>query len=253
MTDFLAELKRRKVVRAAFVYAAAAFVILQAADLLANGLRLPGWVFPTITVLVVLGFPIMLVLAWTFDVTTGGVQRAAGPAGGSTPTWIGRGTLLGTGVLLGLGAVLASGWMVGPRPYGPAAVNGEPHASRAYVTATLVSDRVDVRMVADRFAVAPDGSAIVLVGMDAAGRRGLLLRLRGQVEPVLIAGASAGAHSPVFSPDGRWIAYMESDGLMKLELPDGNPVRIAEVTGHRLTWGGDDRIRTTVGGVVRPG
>jgi Tol biopolymer transport system component len=248
---WLAELKRRKVMRAAFVYAAAAFAILQAADLLASGLRLPQWVFPSITVLIVLGLPITLVLAWTFDVTSGGVQRAAGAARGSAPAWLGRGTLLGGGVLLGLGAVLASGWIAGARPAPHASADGEPHASRVYVSATLISERVDVRMVADRFAVAPDGSAVVLVGMDAAGRRGLLLRRRGQIEPVLIAGASEDSHSPVFSPDGRWLAYMESGGLMKLELPDGKPIRIATVAGHRMTWGRDDRLRTTSGGVVR--
>jgi Tol biopolymer transport system component len=248
MSSLLEELKRRKVVRAGLVYAAAAFVILQAADLLAGGLRLPDWVFPTITVLVVLGFPLTLVLAWTFDVTAGGMQR--GTTSNVEPAWLGRGTVLAAGVLLGFGAVLASGWIARPS-FRPLPTNVEPDASRAYVLATLVSERVDVRIVADRFAVAPDGSATVLVGVDAAGRPGLLLRRRGQLEPVLIAGTTAQSRSPVFSPDGRWIAYVESSGLLKLELPDGNPVRIAPVEGNRLTWGADDPIRISAGGVVR--
>jgi TolB-like protein len=72
---FLDELKRRKVIRVALVYAATAFVVLQAADLLATGLALPAWVFAAITVAAIAGFPLALVLAWAYDVTPGGVVR----------------------------------------------------------------------------------------------------------------------------------------------------------------------------------
>jgi hypothetical protein len=56
MRNLLNVVKRRKVVRAV-VHAATAFAVLQAADLLTSGLRLPECVFPTITVLLVIGFP----------------------------------------------------------------------------------------------------------------------------------------------------------------------------------------------------
>jgi hypothetical protein len=72
--SFWAELKRRKVVRVAVVYAATAFVVLQAADLLAKGLGLPDWAFPTVTVLLVLGFPVALVLGWALELTPDGVR-----------------------------------------------------------------------------------------------------------------------------------------------------------------------------------
>jgi hypothetical protein len=71
-----AELKRRRVVRVAAVYGATAFVVLEAAALLAAGLALPGWVFSALTVLVIVGFPIAVVLSWVFDLTPDGVQRA---------------------------------------------------------------------------------------------------------------------------------------------------------------------------------
>jgi Tol biopolymer transport system component len=244
----VAELKRRKVVRAALVYAAAAFVILQAADLLAGGLRLPDWVFSTITVLVVLGFPLTLVLAWTFDITTGGVQRAEPAAGvAKAPAWLGRGTLIVAGVLLGLGAVLAAGWIAQPER-AAASSDEATHGTRTYIVASIVSDRVDVRMVADRFAVSPDGSVIVLVGRDANGGEGLLLRRSDQLEPVRIAGTSSLSRMPVFSPDGRWIAYFHDGAIMKVPVAGGPPVRVAAEAGSRLTWDADDRIRMSIDG-----
>lgn len=75
---FLAELKRRKVYRVAAVYAGVAFVTLQAARLIFPSLAVPGWVFDTLVVLALFGFPIAVVLAWAFERTPEGVRRTAG-------------------------------------------------------------------------------------------------------------------------------------------------------------------------------
>jgi Tol biopolymer transport system component len=241
MNAFLDELKRRRVVRAGLVYAAAAFVILQAADLLAGGLRLPPWVFTAITVVVVLGFPLTLVLAWIFEATSAGVQRTAAAAGAPAPAWLGRGTLLSAGALLALGGTLAAGWIATPGLTW--LMPDETGERRAYVIASLASNDVDIRHQPDRFAVAPDGRAVVVAGIDAAGRAGLLLRRRDQIEPALLAGTGI-PRAPVFSPDGGTVAYTDAgSGLMKVRLPDGQPVRVASVQGMRLTWGSDERIR----------
>jgi adenylate cyclase len=144
--NFLAELRRRKVVRVAAVYAATGFVVIQAAELLAAGLGLPAWVFPTVTVLVVLGFPVALVLAWALDITPEGlrVTPPAEPDGpksrgtGTAPTLLGRralvlsALLVAVGVGLGFGAGRFLGTDAGPAtaaapdllaPGGPAADN----------------------------------------------------------------------------------------------------------------------------------
>jgi TolB-like protein len=130
MSSFLDELKRRKVVRVAVVYAATAFVVLQAADLLAAGLRLPDWVFSAVTVLLVLGFPIALVLGWALELTPDGVRRteAAAPPTDATathgpspspstqpvPSLLGRRTVLTAGALVLLGVGLGTGWLLKP-------------------------------------------------------------------------------------------------------------------------------------------
>jgi adenylate cyclase len=124
--SFWTELKRRKVVRVVVVYAATAFVVLQAADLLAKGLGLPAWLFPTVTVLVVLGFPVALVLGWALELTPDGVRitpAAATDRDAAPPSLVGRGTLLIAGVLVVLGVGIGTGWFL--RPTGSQADRGD--------------------------------------------------------------------------------------------------------------------------------
>ena len=79
---FFAELKRRRVFRVMAVYGAAAFVILQVADIAFEPLGLPPWAITFLIVLVVLGFPLAIILAWAFDVTPAGVRRTEDAAPG---------------------------------------------------------------------------------------------------------------------------------------------------------------------------
>jgi serine/threonine-protein kinase len=67
LRHFLAELRRRKVYRAAIVYAAAAFVIWQVADLAFPYLGLPDTAVTLVLALTILGFPVALVLAWAYE------------------------------------------------------------------------------------------------------------------------------------------------------------------------------------------
>ena len=64
----LAELRRRKVPQVAAVYGAVAWLLVQVVDTVAPALRLPEWTITFVTVLLLLGFPVALILAWTFDV-----------------------------------------------------------------------------------------------------------------------------------------------------------------------------------------
>jgi adenylate cyclase len=124
--EFFHELKRRKVVRVAVVYAATAFVLLQAADIMLPRLGVPEAGMTLIVVLVVLGFPLALVLGWAFEVTPDGVRTTApgshaenaGTAG--APPLLGWGTILVTGALVVLGLGIGLGWGSGRLlPLGP--------------------------------------------------------------------------------------------------------------------------------------
>lgn len=78
--SFLSELKRRRVLRVAGVYAVAAWAVLQVATTVAPLLSLPAWTPRLVLLLLALGFPVALVLAWAFELTPDGLRREA-PAG----------------------------------------------------------------------------------------------------------------------------------------------------------------------------
>ncbi|MEJ2533784.1 MAG: hypothetical protein P8Y92_18595, partial [Halioglobus sp.] len=72
---FLAELKHRNVYRAAVVYAAVGWALLEAADVVLPRLGLPDWTVNLVLALVLLGFPLAIVFAWIFDISTQGIVR----------------------------------------------------------------------------------------------------------------------------------------------------------------------------------
>ncbi|HUE96511.1 MAG TPA: hypothetical protein VMN39_07610, partial [Longimicrobiaceae bacterium] len=79
--QLFAELKRRHVFKVAAIYGATAFVLLQLADLLGQGLQLPPVFLSMVTVLVLLGLPIAIILTWAFELTPQGIRRTeAAPA-----------------------------------------------------------------------------------------------------------------------------------------------------------------------------
>lgn len=116
--SLFAELRRRKVFRVAVVYAATAFVILQAAELMLPRLGIPDWVSALIVVLVILGFPIALVMAWALELTPDGVRvtpRREGEAPEeSVPSLLGKRTMATVAALVLLGAGLGAGWFLKP-------------------------------------------------------------------------------------------------------------------------------------------
>jgi TolB-like protein/Tfp pilus assembly protein PilF len=72
---FLTELKRRKVYRAALVYAGVSWVLLEVADVAFPRLGLPDWTVNLVLAMVLLGFPLAIVFAWIFDFSAEGVVR----------------------------------------------------------------------------------------------------------------------------------------------------------------------------------
>ena len=74
MTGFFQELKRRKVYRVAVAYVIAAGGIIQIASAIFPAWELPSWALRLTVVLLLIGFPPALLLAWAFDVTPEGIQ-----------------------------------------------------------------------------------------------------------------------------------------------------------------------------------
>jgi TolB-like protein/Flp pilus assembly protein TadD len=73
--NFFAELKRRKVYRVAVAYAVVSWLLIQIATQVFPFFEIPMWVVRLVVVLLALGFPVALLLAWAFDITPQGIQR----------------------------------------------------------------------------------------------------------------------------------------------------------------------------------
>ncbi len=74
MTGFFEELQRRKVYRVAAAYVVAAGFLIQIASAAFPAWELPNWSLRLVIVLLLIGFPIALILAWAYDITPQGIQ-----------------------------------------------------------------------------------------------------------------------------------------------------------------------------------
>jgi TolB-like protein/Flp pilus assembly protein TadD len=74
--SFFDELKRRNVYKVAVAYAVVGWLVIQISSTVLPTFHAPEWVLQTLLVLVALGFFVALVIAWAFELTPQGIQRA---------------------------------------------------------------------------------------------------------------------------------------------------------------------------------
>jgi hypothetical protein len=102
------QLRRRRVIRVILAYLAYSFAAVEAALFIVPYLVLPSWSIRALWGAVVIAFPVAVVLAWTYDLTEGGIVRTPDDLGPETPeppvkrpVW-----LVLSVVALGLGLIL---------------------------------------------------------------------------------------------------------------------------------------------------
>jgi TolB-like protein len=106
MGSFFRELKDRRVYRVALAYGVIASGLVQIGGTILPIFAAPPWVQQVFVVLVAVGFPFALVLAWAFDITSSGIQRTPNVSGLHVPVTRQVWTLAGLGTAL---AALALG------------------------------------------------------------------------------------------------------------------------------------------------
>ena len=181
MTRFdaiLVELRRRKVFRSAAAYGLVAFAVLQVIEPIMHGLDLPDWILKSVVILLALGFPVAMGLAWIFDLGPAGVERTAGiPVGGDrasattgtagpAPPRLRRWAVKPSWSVLALLALAAGGlaawrWTAAPTPAGP----------RVTVAVADVANQTDDREL--------DGlSGLLITSLEQSRRLAVLTRSR---------------------------------------------------------------------------
>jgi hypothetical protein len=73
--NFFVELKRRNVYKVAVAYAIVGWLVMQIAATVVPALHLSDAITSAVVLLVILGFPIALILAWAFELTPEGIKR----------------------------------------------------------------------------------------------------------------------------------------------------------------------------------
>ena len=75
LPHFFGELKRRSVYKVAVAYAVVAWLLIQIATQVFPFFEIPNWTVRLVVLLLMLGFPVALVLAWVFELTPEGIKR----------------------------------------------------------------------------------------------------------------------------------------------------------------------------------
>jgi adenylate cyclase len=88
LRDVFSELRRRRVFKVTGIYAIVAWIVVQVAATTFPVLMLPEWTVRLVIALVLLGIPVVVVLAWIFDITPEGIERTgrASAGEGESPT-----------------------------------------------------------------------------------------------------------------------------------------------------------------------
>ena len=95
-------------------------------------------------------------------------------------------------------------------------------------------DSLQVQTNLPALAYSPDGSTIVIKSDVQNGR--LWLKRRADLNPTPIPGTER-ATSPVFSPDGKWIAFIRDGQVRKVGVDGGGAVTLADTAFNlALTW-----------------
>src|SRR5437762_5785851 len=111
MSGFFEEVKRRKVYRVAAAYLIAGGGIIQLASAAFPAWELPNWSLRLVIMLLLIGFPIALILAWAFDLTSQGVKATPAPAAPGSHLQRNVLMLVATGIIISA----AAGFFLLPR------------------------------------------------------------------------------------------------------------------------------------------
>jgi TolB-like protein/Tfp pilus assembly protein PilF len=152
--NFFAELKRRNVYKVAVAYIVAGWALSQGIAQVFPVFDVPNWIIRLIVLLVIIGLPVALVLAWTFEITPQGIKRtedvdlAVAVQQPKKRTWI---FVVIIGALLSIGLFFLGRY---------SAFNGAPRqdASAARTEAAIVSNKSIAVLPFDNLSRDPDNA-----------------------------------------------------------------------------------------------
>lgn len=255
--SLLSELKRRHVFRVGIAYLVMAWVALQVVVTIEEPLNLPGWFDTSAIILLALGFPVVLIFAWAFELSPGGIKLdhgtglpkyrvsfsililiTAGFSGLLILIYLRSFAAMNEGGLAEQGGDTASGIS--------RAVNAGPgltHPQRYQIHTGAVEAIPHTAQLHAHVSISKDGSFLVYA-LSEDGRSRLYRRWLDQLHAQPIPGTSY-AEYPELSPDGEWVIFDDDvvRGLRKLHIATGiSQVLVRDQSIHGASWGDDGNI-----------
>ena len=251
--SFLGEIRRRKVFQVAALYAVIAWLIIQVIDVINEPLKLPEWLDTVVIVLLAVGFPIALILAWAFDLTPEGIKPEADARIVETKSHLpghGLTLILQALVLLAVGFLVFDHFLFSSR---------EPPSSDNQRIRRFALDLPWQNMTnwGDfRVRISPQGTHLAYPGSDE-NRTTINLRPLDRLDSTPLIRSRADPWEIAFSPDGERLAFFSNDRrLQTVSIRGGHPEAVFELPEGQapegLCWASDDSILIgTTGGLIR--
>ena len=249
--SFLGEIRRRKVFKVAAVYAVMAWLIIQIIDVINDPLQLPERLDTVVILLLAVGFPIAMVLAWAFDLTPNGIEVDSKSRVGDP-----KASLPGQGVTLVLQALVlvAVGFLVVDHFISSSKEFSSPDTQQVRRFALDLPWKRMTNWGDFRVRISRQGTHLAYPGSDE-NRTTINLRPLDSLEPITLVSPSADPWHLAFSPDGERLAFSRNTRQLEtVSIRGGRPETIFEFSEEQsangLSWAQDDSILVGVKGGV---
>jgi len=251
--SFLGEIKRRKVFKVAAVYAVMAWLIIQIIDVINEPLQLPERLDTVVIVLLVVGFPIAVVLAWAFDLTPDGIESESkmqgrapeSPVPGQSVTLV-----LQALVLVAVGFLVIDHFFLASREF------SSPDNRQIRRFALDLPWKSMTNWGDFRVRISRQGTHLAYPGSDE-NRTTINLRPLDSLNSITLVSPSADPWVLTFSPDGERLAFFRNRRQLEtVSIRGGRPEAIFELpeglSAEGLSWAQDDSILVgTQGGIIK--
>ncbi|MCZ6475508.1 MAG: hypothetical protein O6700_04225, partial [Gammaproteobacteria bacterium] len=263
--SFLGDIKRRKVFQVAAVYVVVAWLLIQVVDVVGAPLNLPSWIDAVVIVLLAVGFPIAVILAWAFDLTPQGVKPDSGDQASGVPVQVGGqrlNHLLQALVLVAVGFLVVDQYVLEPSTstvptiaatLSTPAVDAFTRAVRRYDINLGPTEFLPSSLLSTEIAISPDARRLVYRA-EVEDSSQLYLRELDQVTAQAIPGTEGGS-KPFFSPDGESIGFIRNNRLHRVSVRGGPVQTLTDDDVQWRTgafWTTDDTILFTVNADIGP-
>ncbi|MEX2132359.1 MAG: hypothetical protein WD772_12835 [Pseudohongiellaceae bacterium] len=211
MDHLYQELKRRKVIRVATVYAVVAWVLIQVASTVFPALQMPDWTLTFVIVIFIFGFPIAVLLSWAYQVTP---ERAEGGAlaqiAGSANTSSDRKFIFATfGLVLLVAGLQVADWITSSDTPAAGASREAARETPASNTRSLLALgqalQQPISFIYHELEFSPDGRQLAYTILDESGVSLNLLELANGNRRALVA--QGAPFAPRFSPSGNALLF----------------------------------------------